>query len=95
MNLRVLLAGALGGLALYIWLFISWALLPFHMESLNGIEHSARLDALLLEMGAEPGLNYYPGTVEGMSREEHIQLAKSVPGIGIMSFSPDGMEPRE
>lgn len=90
MNGRVYLAGALGGLVLFIWLSISWAALPFHMESLHGIKHSAQLDALLIQMGAQDGLNYYPSE-EGHSAAEHSQLTRSVPGIGIMTFAPDGI----
>jgi hypothetical protein len=90
MNGRVFLAGALGGLALFIWLSISWAALPFHMESLHGIKHNAQLDALLIQMGAQQGLNYYPSQ-EGHSAAEHKQLTRSVPGIGIMTFAPEGI----
>ena len=91
MSGRTLLAGALGGLVLFIWLSISWMALPFHGESLNGIRHDAQLDALLIQMGAKDGLNYYP-SYEGMDQQEYAELARSVPNIGIMSFHPDGFD---
>jgi len=91
MNVRTLIAGALGGLVVFIWLSISWMALPFHGESLNGIQHNAQLDAMLIQLGAKDGLNYYP-SYEGMELQEYSALAKSVPNIGIMSYHRDGFD---
>ncbi|MCB1186612.1 hypothetical protein KDL29_05525 [bacterium] len=91
MNVMNIIAGALAGLVIFIWLTISWMALPFHGESLSGIKHDAQIDALLIQHGAKDGLNYYP-SYEGMEQGEYMELAKSVPNIGIMSFSAGGFD---
>ena len=90
MNGRTLLAGLLGGIVLFMWLGISWAALPFHMNVYHGVTYSAEMDSLLKQMDLKPGLNYYPAQIEDMSGPEHMEFVRDKPVMGVVSYMPTG-----
>lgn len=58
---RWILGPLLGGLALFIWLGLSWAVLPFHMAQFHGFSDEAATQDFLRGQVSEPGLYMLPG----------------------------------
>jgi hypothetical protein len=83
---QILLGGVLGGIALFLWLGLSWAVLPFHRAALNELSKSGME---LVAMGAlkDAGLShgvYYSG-------EPHEGSAQAE--IPFMVYLPHGYPP--
>jgi hypothetical protein len=79
---KLLLGGLLGGLAMFVYLSLSWTVIPFHM---NGMQELPDVAAM---MGNVAGLEhevYY----SGMPEEGVVE-----PVIPFMVFAPGGYEPQ-
>ena len=79
---KLLLGGLLGGLVLFMYLGLSWAVLPFHMNALHELPAAAAMG------GGLAGLDhrvYYSGMPEEGATD---------PAVPLMVFAPDGYEPQ-
>ena len=97
MNTRVLLAGLLGGIAMFLWSFVAHDLLPLGEIGVSQFENEdAVLDALKTNIGDAPGFYYFPGHRAGANataqeRREAIKRAmeKAATGpSGILVYHP-------
>lgn len=63
---RILIAGILGGLAMFIWETIAHMVLPLGEIGLSGLPHEAAVrEALAAQLGDNEGLYLYPAMVMG------------------------------
>ena len=59
---RIFLAGLLGGIAMFIWIYISWTALPFGSIGLRKLPNeTAVLDALQKNIAENSGIYLFPG----------------------------------
>jgi hypothetical protein len=59
---RILLAGLLGGIAMFIWVYISWTVLPLGSIGLRKLPNeTAVLDALQKNIAENSGIYLFPG----------------------------------
>ncbi|MFI5264631.1 MAG: hypothetical protein ACHQM6_08960 [Candidatus Kapaibacterium sp.] len=58
---RIILAGFLGALVLFIWGFLSWAVLPFHSQTTHALPNEDAVAAVLKSGNAESGTYRIPG----------------------------------
>ena len=72
MSGRVLLAGILGGIAMFIWSFVAHDLLPLGEIGVRQFENEdAMLDALKTNVGDAPGFYHFPGHHAGPNASAH------------------------
>lgn len=62
----------LGGILAYAWSCVSWMLLPFHMDSLNGFSNEQAVAEAIQAGASEPGIYILPGD---MSKPEEEKMA--------------------
>jgi hypothetical protein len=79
MSARVLLAGILGGIAMFIWSFIAHDLLPLGeigMRQFDNEDHV--LDTLKTDLGDAAGIYHFPGHMAGpnATRQERAEAIK-------------------
>jgi hypothetical protein len=79
MSARVLLAGILGGIAMFIWSFIAHDLLPLGeigMRQFDNEDHV--LDILKTDLGDAAGIYHFPGHMAGpnATRQERAEAIK-------------------
>ncbi|MDQ3023769.1 MAG: hypothetical protein M3R04_05200 [bacterium] len=99
MNGKVLLAGLLGGIVLYVWGGLVWTVLPavgldLHpVTPLAGPEEAVTaLDQLKVDEGVYYGAFIKPGSPEGEEMDmAHIDETK--PAIAFMVWRPQGINP--
>lgn len=90
--MRVIAAGLLGGVIMFVWSFISHAILPFHGEALNTLPgEQMALDAQFAALQA--GIYHYPGLPEDGSWEQALERMRAGPAITFMVVHPSGREP--
>jgi hypothetical protein len=97
MNIRVLVAGILGGIAMFIWSFIAHDLLPLGEIGMREFrDEGAVLDAMKTNLGDAEGLYHFPGHRAGpnATRQEKedamkraMEKAASGPS-GILLYHP-------
>jgi hypothetical protein len=82
MTTRTLLAGILGGIAMFIWTSIAHMFLPLGETGVRQLPNEAAiLDALKSNLGEARGLYIFPGTGLGpnATREEKSEAMKRMP----------------
>ena len=104
---RILLAGILGGIAMFAWSFIAHTILPLGMTGIGEIPNEAAvLSAMQTSMGGSDGLYLFPGM--GLGPKPSMkdvnaampQYEKKLAGNphGLLLYHPPGgkaMEPRQ
>jgi hypothetical protein len=97
--MRILLAGVLGGIAMFIWTSIAHMTLPLGEAGINEIpKESAVLNAMQSSMGETTGLYIFPGLGVGKNatREEKNEAMKQMQQkiaanpSGILMYHPPG-----
>jgi len=97
--MRILLAGILGGIAMFIWTSIAHMALPLGEAGINEIPNeSAVLDAMKSSMGDKTGLYIFPGLGIGKdaTHEQKSEAMKQVQQriatnpSGILMYHPPG-----
>jgi hypothetical protein len=92
MSKKVLLAGLLGGLALFVWESVAHMALPLGEAGIRGFgEHEAPMLAAMKDHVKEPGFYFFPAPEDrpGMTKE---QKAKSMAdAMNRMSSEPTGI----
>src|SRR5690242_8940730 len=98
MNKRILLAGLLGGLALFVWEFVAHMALPLGEAGVKALANEKAVIAYLKENVKEEGFYFFPAPEDrpGMTAQEKQQAmakaAASMAGgpVGIMVIHPNG-----
>ena len=94
---RILLAGLLAGLAMFVWSSLAHTVLPLGHIGINQLpEKSAAPAALQADAGAKAGLYMFPGVGAGTnphedeaSRKQMMEAVKTSPS-GIVIYHPPG-----
>jgi hypothetical protein len=92
MTTRILLAGILGGIAMFIWTSIAHMFLPLGETGVRQLPNEAAiLDTLKSNLGEARGLYIFPGTGLGpnATREEKSEAMKRMPEK--MASEPSGL----
>lgn len=99
MTTRILLAGILGGIAMFVWNFIGHDLLPLGHTGIHEIPNEAAvLDAMKANIGENHGFYFFPGLGFGdnPTREQESEGMKQMPQklaanpSGILIYHPPG-----
>ena len=99
--MRILLAGVLGGIAMFVWTSIAHMALPFGEAGINEIPNEpAVLSAMHTSMGDKAGLYIFPGLGVGKNatREEKNEAMKQMQQriaanpSGILMYHPPGRQ---
>jgi hypothetical protein len=99
--MRILLAGVLGGIAMFIWTSIAHMALPLGEAGINEIPNeSAVLNAMQSSMGETTGLYIFPGLGVGKNatRQEKSEAMKQMQQriaanpSGILMYHPPGRQ---
>jgi hypothetical protein len=97
MVVSLLKGGLLGGLVMFIWLGLSWAVLPFHMQQLQPIGTMDPLAAAVDASTLPSGLYMYPAMPESADTPEGSKMlhdkAVKGPTISFMSYQANGFNP--
>lgn len=81
MNMKILLAGILGGIAMFIWTSIAHLVLPLGEAGISEIPNeSAVLSAMQSNMGDQTGLYIFPGlgVSKNAARQEKNEAMKQI-----------------
>lgn len=93
---RWILGPLLGGLALFVWLGLSWAALPFHMAQFHGFADEAATQDFLRSQVSEPGIYMLPMMPEDMSDEAACdrmnEMAATGPYVAYAAVLPGGCD---
>jgi hypothetical protein len=99
MTKQLLLGGILGGLALFMWLGLSWAVLEIHTPALHSIPDEESALSRLKGAGLEHAVYIYPGMPPAHGdkavMEAYNARAKAGPVIPFMVYLPQGYEPMD
>ncbi len=91
---KIILPSLLAAVVVFIWMFISWAVLPWHYSDMKNIADSDLLEHMKTSL-TEPGIYLYPGepaeeTDAGM--QKWFEQYKAGPLIHFMVYNPQGAE---
>src|SRR5690242_16660307 len=98
MNLRVIVAGLTGGLAIFLWGFIAHMLLPLGEAGIQALPKQAKVLPALSATVNEPGLYIFPWPespsgkplpVNQQSQQAAAELYRSSPH-GLLLYHPPG-----
>jgi hypothetical protein len=95
--MRVLVAGIVGGIVMFMWGFVSHTMLPLGDMGVKEFPNEEIVLAALKQNLSEPGLYFFPGMGHGddISQEQMAaweEKYKTGP-IGVMSYRPAGRAP--
>lgn len=96
---KIVLAGILGGIALFLWESVAHMVLPLGEAGIKAIGNEQTVIAALKENIKEPGLYFFPAPdrTPGMSREQQQEAERKLQEkwrtgpSGIMVFHPEGV----
>jgi hypothetical protein len=99
---KIITAGLIGGIILWVWGFIAWVVLPLHQTTLRPIPQEAEVVNSLRGSLPEAGAYQFPampGEDEGVTQEardaamdEYMQRYRSGP-LGVIFYDPVGRDP--
>jgi hypothetical protein len=99
---KLLLASLVGGLILFVWGFLAWAVLPIHNAGFRSLPNDSAIIPILQSNITADGFYYFPGMTEetpGMTAEQRQAAMdawtnKQMRGpIGMIIYHPNGMDP--
>jgi hypothetical protein len=102
MTRRILLAGVLGGFAMFLWEGLAHEALPLGRAGIRGLNHEAEVVAALKANIAQPGFYIFPGGevleagLSGEQKKEAMRKAMEqwrLGPAGIMVVHPEGINP--
>jgi hypothetical protein len=96
MNVRMLLAGVLGGVILFVWGFLAWVILPVHKTAIHEIPKQDTLIAALQSALSQKGVYAFPSMPqnEPSAADEHQWEERYRKGpIGMIVYDPAGSAP--
>jgi len=91
--MRIILAGFLGAIALFVWGFLSWEVLPFHSKSLRTLPNEDSVVAVLRSGNVESGTYIIPGMADekGGAEAKKAQVEKMKRGpVAMLHYSNTG-----
>jgi len=92
MTKKILLAGLLGGLAMFVWSSIAHMALPLGEAGISQMEDEKPvLDALKAGVKDTPGLYIFPAMPKGMSETQYTEKLAAMPS-GILLYSRAGAQ---
>jgi hypothetical protein len=94
--MKMLLAGIVGGVLLFVWGFLSWVILPIHKTSTHRLPNEETVVAVLRLTVPEKGVYLFPSMTESrsLSNPDKQWEEKYRQGpIGMIFFDPHGMAP--
>lgn len=90
MTKKILLAGLLGGLVMFIWTSVAHVALPLGEAGISQFQDEKPvLDALKSALKDEPGLYVYPSMPKGMSEDQYGKKLAEMPS-GIIVYKRAG-----
>ncbi len=92
---RILLSSLFAAIVVYVWMFISWAFLPWHANSFRNLPIADSLASRIKSSVPEQGIYRYPGVPTAISKEAMNNLAKKYaagPVIPFMIYEPNGID---
>lgn len=92
MTKRILLAGLLGGIAMYFWTFLAHMVLPLGETAINEIPNEQPvLEALRTALGDKSGLYFYPGMGLGPDATQQQRQAAAPEYAKKVAANPSGI----
>ena len=92
---KLLIGSIIGGIILFVWGWISWAILPIHTSSIRNINNEeAVVSAMHINMD-QKGVYIFPGmpTVQDQTlQDEYLQKYQQGP-VGMIIYDPEGSDP--
>ena len=91
---KLIVPSLITAVVVFIWMFISWTLLPWHNVDIKSIKDQALLEQMK-ESLTEPGIYLYPGEPEDESNvamQEWSDQYKAGPLVHFMVYNPQGAE---
>lgn len=95
---KVLIAGLVGGVVIFIWQFISYTVLPWHMMVIHNIPSGEQISQILKNDGIPGGVYHHPGFPEETESQEEAMKAfteryKQGANINLMVYAAQGEDP--
>lgn len=97
---KVIIAGLVGGLVIFVWQFISYTVLPWHMMVIHNIPAGEQVSQVLKNNSLPSGVYHHPGFDEGAASEEEAMNAfaeryKQGANINFMVYAAGGKDPND
>lgn len=91
---RILIAGILGGIVLFVWNSVSWMALPWHAIDMHNVPDAVVPAGAPFSEMREAGVYHFPGLPPSKEMsEEWMNKARTGPAIPFMIYRPDGYDP--
>lgn len=99
---RVLLAGVLGALTVFVWGAISWMVLPWHPATVHNIPDGEPVVEMLRDRDLLTGVYHYPGelhdedepaAVTDADRSAWTDRYRRGPNVNLLVYSSEGSDP--
>lgn len=93
---RVILASIVGAIVAFVWGFVSWTLLPWHNNTMQGMSAQSPVVQAMREYNLSPGVHYFPPQPADMNDQAAMQryAQQHIEGpVGLLWIEPDGSEP--
>ena len=95
--MRIILAGIAGGIAMFLWSFVSHTVLPLGEVGVKMLPNEPAVMSAMKANISEPGFYFYPGMdmAHDVSAEEQAAWAERYKAgpRGILIYHPTGAEP--
>ncbi|QDT36850.1 hypothetical protein [Stratiformator vulcanicus] len=93
--IRVLVAGLVGGMVYYVWLVMTWMVLPVHDDSMQQLPGEDQFRAMVVDQEVETGVYFVPfGSPEEIGDPESGFYEKHQEGpLFTLMVQRDGFEP--
>ncbi len=91
---KVVTPAIFAAIVVYVWMFISWAFLPWHKDIFKNLPNGDSLAVKMKSSIKKPGIYRYPGVPTKATTEAVNKIAEkyaSGPIITFMVYSPSGM----
>ncbi len=92
---KIVLAGLLGGIVLYVWSFLAWFVLPIHATTMRGVSNEDALRAMLRDNMTQKGVYAIPYVGPGSDKaamDAFQQKVREGPN-GMIVYDPNGTDP--
>ena len=92
---KVVTPAIFAAIVVYVWMFISWAVLPWHKDIFKNLPNGDSLAVQMKQSIKEPGIYRYPGVPNEATTEAVNKIAgkyASGPIITFMVYNPSGMD---
>ncbi len=92
---RLIVPALLAAVVVFIWMFISWAVIGWHNIDMKSIKDQAVIEQMKTSL-TEPGIYLYPGEPESETDagvEEWTKKYEAGPVVSFMVYNPAGFSP--